>query len=113
MNEDLPTVDIDDPLWSEEPALDSWEYLCIHDIPRPANPPNHSFLQPVPAAPPPQPNQGVPVTPSPQPDQVEMLPDYELMELDILEDIPDLVYIPEKMMSEFDDWAQDVLSYQS
>ena len=35
----LPTVDLDDPVWSEEPVPDSQEYLCIHQIPRPATPP--------------------------------------------------------------------------
>ena len=38
--------------------------------------------------------------------------DYELMELDILEDILDLLDIPEEVMSDFDAWAQDVLNYQ-
>ena len=34
------------------------------------------------------------------------------MELDILDDIPDLLDVPKEVMSEFDTWAQDVLSYQ-
>ena len=41
-----------------------------------------------------------------------MPPDYELMEPDIPEDIPDLLDAPEEVMSEFDAWAQDVLNYQ-
>ena len=68
----LSTVNLDDPVWSGEPVLDSCEHLFIHVIPRPANP---------------QPIQGVPVTPPPQPDQVEMPPD--LIEFNISEDIPD------------------------
>ena len=38
--------------------------------------------------------------------------DYELMGLDIPEDIPDLLDIPKDEMFDFDAWAQDVLSYQ-
>ena len=38
--EDLPTTDLDDPVWSQEPVSDNQEYLCIHEIPRPATPPN-------------------------------------------------------------------------
>ena len=34
------------------------------------------------------------------------------MELDIQEDIPDLLDVPEEVISDFDVWAQDVLSYQ-
>ena len=70
----LSTVDLGDPVCPEEPVLDSWGYLCIHKIPRIGTPP-------------PQPNQGVSVTPPPQPDQIEMSPDYKLMELNIPEDI--------------------------
>ena len=36
----------------------------------------------------------------------------KLMELDILEDILDLLHIPEEMMSDLNAWAQDVLRYQ-
>ena len=69
-------------------------------------------LQPnqgIPATPPPQPNQGVPVTLPPQPDQLEIPPD--LMELNILEDIPDLLNVPEEVFSYFEAWAQSVLDY--
>ena len=38
------TVDLDDPVWSEEPAPDSWEYLCIQEIPRPTTP-LHSLIK--------------------------------------------------------------------
>ena len=43
--EDLLTADLDEPVWSKEPVLDSREYLCIHEAPRPATP------QPIPATP--------------------------------------------------------------
>ena len=33
------------------------------------------------------------------------------MELDIPEDIPDLIDVPEDVMSDFDAWAHDMLSY--
>ena len=50
--------------------------------------------------------------PPKQPDQVKVPPEFELMELDITEVIPDLLDIPEEMMSDFDAWDQDVLGYQ-
>ena len=59
-----------------------------------------------------QPNQGVPAMLPQQPDQVEVSLEFELMELDILEDIPDLFDIPAQVMYNFDAWAQDVLSYK-
>ena len=34
------------------------------------------------------------------------------MELNIPKDIPDLLDVPEEVMSDFDIWAQDLLSYQ-
>ena len=110
--EDVQTADLDDPVWSKEPVPDSQGYLCIHEIPRPAITPNQPLPQPIPTTPPPQLNQELPVTPSPQPDQVKMPLDYELMDLDILEDIPDLLDVPEHVMCDFDAWVQDVLSYQ-
>ena len=42
------------------------------------------------------------MTPTPQPDKIEMPLDYELMELDVLEDIPDLLDFLEEVMSDFD-----------
>ena len=66
---------------------DSQEYLCIHLIPRPATPP-------------------------PQPNQVEMSPELENMEMNILEDIQDLINIPEEILLDFDAWAHSVLEYQ-
>ena len=61
----------------------------------------------------PQPNQvQMPATPPPQPDQVEIPQEYELMELDAPEDIPDLVDVPEEVLSEFDARAHSVLNFQ-
>ena len=62
--------------------------------------------------PPPQPNQWVPATLPQQPDQGEVPLEFELMELDIPEDMPDLLDVPEEVIYDFDAWAQDVLSYQ-
>ena len=76
----------------------------------PATPPLQSN-QGVPATPSLQPNQGVPATPPPQSDQIEMAPDHELMELDMLEYIPDFLDVPEEVISDFDVWAQSVLDY--
>ena len=40
---------LDDLVWSEEPVLDSQEYLGIHKIPRPATkvetPPDHELME--------------------------------------------------------------------
>ena len=106
--EPLSTADLDDWVWDEDLVPDSREYLCIHEIPRLATP----NPQPIPVTPPPQPNQGVPATLPQQPDQVEVSPQFELMELDIPEDIPDLLDVPKEVMSDFDAWALGVLSYQ-
>ena len=106
--EPLPTADLDDPVWDEESVQDSRKSICIHEIPRPATP----TAQPVPAIPPLQPDQGIPAMLPQQPDQVEVLLEFELMEPDIPEDIPDLLDVPQEVMSEFDAWAHDVLSYQ-
>ena len=51
-------------------------------------------------------------TPLPQPDQVEMPPEPEHMNLDIPEDIPDLINIPEEILLDFESWAHSVLKYQ-
>ena len=94
----LLTSDLDDPGWSEEPVLDSHEYLCINEIPRLATPPL-------------QPNQGVLATPPLLLEHIEMSLDHELMELYIPEDIPDLLDVSEEVISDFDTWAQNVLHY--
>ena len=104
----LPTADLDDLVQDEELVLDSRKYICIHDIPRLATP--SQCPKPMPATSPSQPDQGVPATPPEQPDQVEVPPEFELMELDVPEDIPDWLDISEEVMSDFDAWDQDVLS---
>ena len=47
-----------------------------------------------------------------QPDQVEVPPEFELMQLYILEDILDLLDVPEEVISNIYAWAKDVLSCQ-
>ena len=37
-----------------------------------------------------------------QPNEVGVSPEFELMELDVQEDIPDLLDVPEQVMSDFD-----------
>ena len=64
--ENLPTTDLNDPVWSEKPVPDSWEYLYIHLIPTPANLPP----QPIQVENPPEPEQ--PADPLPLHNQVEM-----------------------------------------
>ena len=73
--------------------------------------PNQPPPHPVPATPSPQLDQ-LPVIPSLQPDHVEMPPDYEMMDLDIPEDIPDLLDVPQDVMFNYYAWVQDVLRYQ-
>ena len=97
--EPLPTADLDNLVWDEEPVPDSREYLCIHEILRPAMPTPPSW--PIPVTPPLQPNQGVSATPHQQPDHVEVVPEFELMELDIPEDIPGLLDVPQEVISDF------------
>ena len=58
------------------------------------------------------PTQRVTATSPLQPDQIEMPPDYELMELDIPEDTPDLLDVPEEVISSFNALVQNVLHYQ-
>ena len=60
-----------------------------------------------------QPNEvEIPATPPPQPEQVEMPLQYELMELDIPEDMPDLIDFLEEVLLDFDVWAHSVLDYE-
>ena len=92
----------------EELVPDSWEYLCIHEIPRPATLPSHVPPQHVISDPSLQPDHGVPATLPLQPDQVEVPLEFELMDLDI----PDLIDIPEDVVSDFNAWTQDMLDYQ-
>ena len=103
--EPLPTADLGDPVWDEEPVPDSREYLWIHEIPRPAtSTPPHSLYQ--------QPHPCSPTKESQKPDQMEVPPEFEVMELDTPEDIPDLLDVLQEVMSDLDAWAHDVLSYQ-
>ena len=105
----LLTADLNNPLWYEEPVADSREYPCIHEISSLATP--SPLPQPIPVTQALQPNQGVPAISPQQADQVEVPPEFELMELDITEDLPDLLDLPEDVMSNFDTCAQDVPSY--
>ena len=68
----------------------------------------HPHPLPALATPPQQSHQGVPVS-SPQ-QQVEVPQELELVELDIPDNIPDFLYVPKEIMSDFDAWVQDVLS---
>ena len=106
--EDLPTANLNHLVWDEEPVSDSREYFCTLKIPRPTTPLPHP--QPAPVTLPPQPHQGVPASP-PQ-HQVDVPLELELMELDIPDDILDLLDMPKEVMSDFDAWAKDVVSYQ-
>ena len=47
-----------------------------------------------------------------QTNQMEIPQEPELMELDIPEDRPDLIDIPEEVLSDLDAWAHNVLDYQ-
>ena len=89
-DEYLPTADPDDLVWSKGPVPDSQEYLCIHLKPRPATtPPVIQSSRDVPGA-------RTTSTATPQPDQVEMSQVPENMDIDILEDIPDLIMFLKK-----------------
>ena len=99
------------PCVDKEPVLDSREYLCIHEIPRLATSPPHP--QSVSVMTPSHLDQGLADTPSQQPNQVEGTPELELMELDVLDDIPDLIDVPKDIVSDFEAWPHDVLTYQS
>ena len=59
-----------------------------------------------------QSNQGVQATPPLQPNQVEVPLEFEMMELDIPKDIPNLLHVPQEVMSDFNAWVQDVLNDQ-
>ena len=53
-----------------------------------------------------------PATPPPQTNQVEMPPEPEQMDKEILEDLPDLINVPKELMSDCLFWAHSVLDYQ-
>ena len=93
--EHLPTAELDDPVWPEEPVLNR-QQLCIHQILC------HSITGHTPR----------PATPPPQPIQEEVLPEAELVETSILDDLPDVINVPKELTSDFDSWAQSVLGHQ-
>ena len=78
----------------EEPVQDNRERLCIHEIPRLATLSQNPLHAPV--TQPPQPHQGVPVS-WPQ-HQMEVHQQSEQTELDIPDDIPDLLEVPEEVI---------------
>ena len=63
------------------------KHLCIHQISRPTTSP-------------------------PQPNQAEVPPELEQMDVEILDDLPDIINIPKELLSDFDSWAHSVLEYQ-
>ena len=71
----LPTADFDDPIWSEKPVSNSQTCKCFHQIPTPATSP-------------------------PESNQVEMPQEPGQMDIDILEDLPDLISIPNELLSD-------------
>ena len=77
--EDFPTAELDDPIWSEEPITNR-QQLCIHQIlhytPRTA-------------------------TPASQTIQEEVLPEPEQMDIEILGDLPDVIHVPKELSSDF------------
>ena len=86
--EDLPTADLNDLVWSEEPIPDSHQQLCIHQIP------NHT---PRPAIPP------------PKSIQEEVSPELEQMDIKVMDDLPNVINIPKELLPDFDSWAHSVL----
>ena len=76
--EDFPTAQLGNPLWSEDP-IPNRQQLYIHQIL------HHSIIDhtPRPANPPPHPIQ-------------EILPESEPMDIKILDDLPDVIIVPPK-----------------
>ena len=89
--EPLPTADLYNPVWDEELVPDRRK-SCIHEIPRPATPPPQSVSATHPHSP-----RG-PSHIAPAADQVAVAPEFELMELDISEDISDLLDVSQEVM---------------
>ena len=50
--------------------------------------------------------------PTPQPKQMEMPPEPEHVDIDIPVEIPDLIDVPEELLSDFDSWTHSILEYQ-
>ena len=92
----LPTADLDDPVCSGELYLTSTSIYVYMRYPG---------QQPHPTAQSRSASNPIP----PQPDQVEI--PLDLMELDIPGDMPDLIDVPEEVISDFDARAQNVLDY--
>ena len=109
----LPTADPDDAVWSMRcqywTATNTYVYMRYQTWQPHPTAQSRSASNPTPTTqsrsvrnPPPEPNQGEPAALPPQPDQVEMPPD--LIELDIMEDIPDILDVPEEVISDFKAW---------
>ena len=88
--DNFPTAELDDPVWSEEPVSSSHQQLCIHQIwchtSRPATLPYNSFKK----------------YPQSQNKWILEIPD----------DQPDIINVPKELLSDFDSWAHIVLNYQ-
>ena len=92
--EDFHTAELNNPVCSEEPI--PYRQLCIHQIL------HHSITG----------HTSRPATPTLQPTQEEILSEAELMDTSILDDLPDVINVPEELSSDFDSWAQSVLKHQ-
>ena len=53
-----------------------------------------------------------PATPPLQPIQEEVPPEPEQMDMEILDDLPDIIHLPKDLLSDFDSWAHSALEYQ-
>ena len=78
--EDFSTADLDDPVLSEKPIPDNCQQLLIHQISHPTTRPATQPLQPI---------------------QEEVPPELEQMYMEILDDLLDVINIPEELFSDF------------
>ena len=53
-----------------------------------------------------------PAIPPQQPAQEEVLPEVELMDVSITDDLLDVINAPGELYSDFDPWAQSILRHQ-
>ena len=94
--EDFPTAELDDSVWSEEPVPNR-QWLCIHLIP-------HSSITghtPRPAVQP------------PQPIQKKVPPQAELMDVSIPDDLLNVIDVPEEeLYSDCVSWVWSVFGNQ-
>ena len=74
--EDFPTAELDDPVWSEEPVPNRWQQLCIHQIPY---------------------HTPRPVTQPLQPIQEDVFPEPEQIDINILDDLLDIINVPKEL----------------